>query len=213
LDFIKNKKKIKLKKNKENIISLAKKYTKNGFYIDFPQDIFNSLNLDEAVQIRDDENISRMFKLPKSEIIFFEWLRENDSHVWRDLWSGDEIVKEPYIVSNFLLPALVGESSNGFPICDLETCDNFFFVPDHLADQESKVFLDVAKNKLAEKTQMTIKELLVLEISLLAIDIWHFAYKYKLDLAECKDNVAKLVGDNALVHLKEAEHLSPFVSF
>jgi len=199
--------------NNRDIISLVKKFTKNDFYIDFPQDIFNSLNLDEAVQIRDDENLARMFKLPISEITFFDWLKENDPHVWRDLWAGDEIVKEPYIVSNYLLPAIVGESSNGFPICDLETQDNYYFVPDHLADQESKVFLDVAKNKLAEKTQMTHKELLVLEISISAIDIWHFAHKYKFNIAECKETVANLVGDNALVHLKEAEHLSPFVSF
>jgi hypothetical protein len=52
---------------------------------------------------------------------------------------------------------------------------------------------------------------LALEISMGAIDIWHFAYKHKIDLTQAKKAVSDMVDDGVLVHLTESEHLIPFL--
>jgi hypothetical protein len=149
--------------------------------------------------------------LPEKEIIFFEWLKINDTPVWNDLWN-DELL-EPYIVSLIFLPVLIKRGYRGFPICDLIENDNYYFTPQHLADKESEIFSESAKTIYLNKGKMTIPQLLAMEISLDPIDIWHFAYKHQISVAECKKAVLDLVNDEVLVHLKDASHLSTFIDF
>lgn len=180
-------------------------------YYDFSEKFLDELTVDEGQYIHDISQDVQMFKLPEKEIKFFDWLKEKDPKVWNDLWGV--IDEKPYLVSTLFLPVIKSDPTRGFPICDLLDEDNYFFAEQHVTDEESKVFIDVAKRKLESRKRMTIEELLMLEISTGPIDIWHFAYKFNLELDDCKVAVENLKNDEALVHLKDAEHLVPFIEF
>lgn len=195
--------------NKE-LLKEIEKFEQEKYY-DFSNEFLKSISIDEAEFIKSNSRTIQMFKLPKSEIEFFEWLKKNDKKVWDDLWGV--IDEEPYLVSLTFLPVVLDDSGRGFPICDLMDNDNYFFTPDHVTDEESKVFIDVAKLKLESRKRMTLKELLILEISTAPIDIWHFSYKYNFKILDVKNQIESLKSDEALVHLKEAEHLVPFIDF
>jgi hypothetical protein len=93
----------------------------------------------------------------------------------------------------------------------LQSTDNYYFCPEHLVDEESKIIVDVAQKLLLKNKKLTIPQLLALEISINPIDIWHFAYRHKKTLTQAKDAVDELVEDGALIHLREFEHLVPFI--
>jgi hypothetical protein len=172
-----------------------------------------------------------MIRLPEAEIDFFEWVKTNDYAVWNDIWNdlyieeNDEVAAEtnshseyvaadvPYLVSIDLLPLLLNKDGRGFPICDLQTTDNYFFTMDNMVDEESKLLIEAVRELFWKNEQMTVGQMLALEISLEPIDIWHFAYKYKLDINTAKSAVKTLVDDNVLVHLCEAEYVAPFIHF
>lgn len=193
------------------IEDLKKKLNDDGI-LELSNEEFYSLDKEVAKRLSD-ENLIDLVHLPPYEIDFFEWLRKCDKEIWDDLWASDDLLDKPYVISTLFLPMMIEDKERGFPICDLLNKDNYFFTPKHMVDEESKVFIEVAERKFESRTRMTHMELLAFEISLGPIDIWHFSYKYKLDLNDCKNAVHKLVDDNALVHLKEAEHLAPFIEF
>jgi len=199
-------------KNKD-LDKIIKNSTISENKLEFQENDFAKFSYENAQYI--DENTGKrfLFKLPNSEIQFFDWLREVDPLVWNDLWKSDDLNESPYYVSTIFLPLIIENKDRGFPICDLRTVDNYYFTIDHMVDEESKVFMDVSKAKLENRSRMTTTELLSLEISIAPIDIWHFAYKFKLDLNQCKEAVHSLSKDNALVHLREAEHIAPFIKF
>lgn len=149
-----------------------------------------------------------MFKLNPDEIHFFEWLKLNDLEVWNDLWEGAE--NPDYLVSIDFLPYLI-KYKTGFPICDLINNDNYYFVPIHLKNKEMEFLSDSLKTRLRNKETLTPAQLLLIEISLHPIDIWHFAYKYNLLIKTAKDAVQQLVDDEAIVHFKDSEHLANFI--
>ncbi len=193
--------------------TIIKESLNQASYLDLSPEVYDKLTVDDAFYINEITDNSILFKLPESEIVFFEWLKEIEPLVWQDLWRNDDISEIPYLVSTSFLPVIIENKDRGFPICDLRSVDNYFFSKDHMVDEESKVFFDVSKEKLKNRARMTIPELLALEISVAPIDIWHFAYKFKLDLNKCKEAVHQLSQDNALVHFKDAEYLAPFINF
>lgn len=154
---------------------------------------------------------TKMFKLPQKEIDFFEWLKLEEPQIWKDLWS-DELTP-PYYVSLNFLPLIIKNGYRGFPICDLLNNDNYYFVPAHLADRESEIFADSSKTRFINRQALTVPQLLAMEISLDPIDIWHFAYKHKIEISEAKKAVKSLVDDELLVHLTDSEYLSVFINF
>ncbi len=178
-------------------------------YISFPQELFDSFNEEIAKAIVVEMKHNALIKLPQYEIEFYEWLKENDRSVWDDLWSCE--LHEPYIVSCIFLPNLVERDGRGFPICDLEHNDNYFFNEKHMTDEESKVYIETSRNRFQDRQKLTVPQLLALEISVGPIDIWHFAYKYKISIAQAKAAVEELKDDFALVHLTNAEHLAKFM--
>lgn len=182
-------------------------------HLEIEEEIFDKLTIEDAKYIDEKTHKRILFRLPEKEIKFFEWLKEQEPLVWNDLWKNDDISEYPYLVSTIFLPVIIENKDRGFPICDLRTVDNYYFSLDHMVDEESKVFIDVAKAKLKERARMTTTELLSLEISLGDIDIWHFAYKFSLPIKQCKEAVHQLSRDYALVHLKEAEYIAPFIKF
>lgn len=194
---------------KQEILDTITDFIQDDKFYEFSDEFLKKITIDEAEFISESSKKIQMFKLPQSEIDFFLWLKENDPKVWNDLWGNLE--ETPYLVSNIFLPIIKDNSGRGFPICDLLDEDNYYFTESHVVDEESKVFIDVAKRKLDKSKRMTTEELLMLEISAGPIDIWHFAYKFKLDLDTCKKAVETLKEDGALVHLTDSEHLAPFI--
>ncbi|GAB1372009.1 hypothetical protein MASR1M45_20710 [Candidatus Kapaibacterium sp.] len=197
-----------------NEIDFNKWYQSNlpvNHILEIPDFIYDEIEQSQAQFLADFYSNDTLFRLPGKEVIFFEWLKENDIDVWTDLWNDE--LNSPYIISLSFLPLLKRNGYRGFPICDLVTQTNYYFTPAHLADKESELFVESAKTIFMNKQPMTLPQLLAMEISLEPIDIWHFAYKHNVSIADAKKAVHDLVNDELLVHLKDAEHLSTFLDF
>jgi hypothetical protein len=179
--------------------------------IEVPEYLFDELTKEQAQFIVNYFNKTALIKLPKYEIDFFEWLKKNDNAVWDDLWKTEG--ETPYVVSISFLPMLIKEEKRGFPICDLIDCNNYYFTQDHMTDEESKVYIETSRHRYENNKSLTLPQVLALEISTKPIDIWHFAYKHGLEVETAKEAAHELVEDNALVHLKDAEHVAKFIDF
>lgn len=194
----------------KKLIDIINNQSAQSHFIELSDEIFLSLTNDVASELADKYGSSILMKLPSREIRFFEWLHENDKEIWDDLWGNTD--EEPYIVGISFLPVLL-DKMRGYPICDLMNNENYFFTSAHIVDKESEILLESAKTRFLNKEDLSVAQLLILQISISPTDIWHFAYNYRIDLNEAKQAVEELVQDNALVHLKEAEHLAPFINF
>lgn len=173
-----------------------------------PEEIFDKLNTENAKFICNSFNNNRMLKLPKREIEFFEWLKINDPKVWEDIWY--EVTEEPYIVGIGLLPQLI-DKLTGFPICELQFEDNYYFTAKHIVNKEAHLFVESIKTRFLDNQELTLQQLLLLQISSQPTDIWHFAYHFNQDLQKSKLAIKTLVQDKMLIHLTNAEHLTTFV--
>lgn len=191
------------------IIDTIKKRIADNGYIYFTEQELSVLDLETLVAITNIFSGKELCLLPKSEIAFFEWLKVNAHDVWKDIW-GDEA---DYLISIDLLHTVLDTNGRGFPICDLQSVDNYFFTIENMPNEEAKIAIDVARERFMQKEEMTPAQMLALEISLSPIDIWHFAYKHNIPLAEAKHAVQELVDDEALVHLTKAEYITPFINF
>lgn len=183
--------------------------TKN--HLVFPTEIFNQISADQAKMLAKELGHAHLMKLPEYEIRFFEWLKEKDPAIWDDLWN--EPAEEPYIVGFSFLPLLVEKDGRGFPICDLVENENYYFSLSHMVDEESKMMVESSRERFRAKKAVTAAQLLTLEISVGPIDIWHFAFKHRIELSDAKDAVAQLVEDKVLVHLTDAAHIANFIEF
>lgn len=192
----------------EQIIDFFAKLVNDEGVLTIPEDVFLKMEKDYGTLLKQEFNHSRLFRLPEFEIEFFHWLKEKDTLVWNDLWKDEE---DPYVVSIEFLPRLLEKDGRGFPICDLQTIDNYYFAPQLMVDAESDVMVEAAKTRFVERKGLTPSQLLALEIHYGGIDIWHFAYKHEIELQEAKKAVASLVEDQVLVHLTDAEHLAPIL--
>jgi hypothetical protein len=179
-------------------------------YISFPEELLSTISAEQAQLVAGHFASNTLMLLPEKERTFFEWLKTEDAEVWNDLWGADELGIEPYVVAIGFLPQLL-ETNRGFPICDLLTCDNYYFTQLHLITEESKLMLESVKERFMSKQKLTPAQLLTLEISISPIDIWRFAYNYKISLEEAKNAVKTLVEDKVLIHLSKAEHLANFI--
>jgi hypothetical protein len=192
------------------LINICNEVAGKDGYVILSQEQFDDITIEQSRLISAKYGRNTLIRLPDREIQFFEWLRKEDSEIWNDLWGTEEV--EPYIVGISFLPLLL-DRSRGFPICDLEKNDNFYFTNDHMVDEESKIFLDTARERFQNRESLTIAQLLTLEISLAPIDIWHFSFNHNISLKTAKQAVSQLVDDRVLVHLKEAGHIAGFVKF
>lgn len=181
-------------------------------YVQLPEEFFQHGTEEQAEKLAQIFKSNTLIKLPQKEVKFFEWLKINDNKVWKDLWGedDDEVV---YLVGISFIKRLLYRQGRGYPICDLLNCDNYYFTEHHIQDEESKVHVEAATERFRNKKDLSIEQLLALEISIGSIDIWHFAYKHSIELDRAKEAVDILVKDDALVHLKDSEHLVPFIDF
>jgi hypothetical protein len=178
-------------------------------FVELDRETFEELSGEQAAMLADVYGHSTLMKLPPAEIEFFEWLRREDPEIWDDLWDTEG--EQPYIVGIGLLPALMKDNGRGFPICDLRENDNYYFAPQHLAGKEAGIFIESVKDRFSSKKPLSISQLLALEISYEAIDIWRFAYKHGIDLRAAKQAIEGLIDEKIIIHLTETEHIANFV--
>lgn len=177
-------------------------------FIDLDNDIYKCIDADAAGAIAREFGNSATVLIPEKELRFFEHLRSADEAVWHDLWadSGETV----YRVGAAYMPLLI-EPRRGFPICDLVSCDNYYFTKEHLIGEESMVMLETARNQFHARKPLSLAQWLVLEVSTDPIDIWRFAYLFNISVQVGKNVVSRLVEDNAIIHLTDSGHLAPFV--
>lgn len=204
-----SKPKAKARPDDLEILEFFRKLADGKEHLEMPDEIFQKMDPAHGVIARDLLDKPRMFKLPQSEIMFFEWLRKKDNAVWADLWDeGDP----DYLVSMDFLPLILESDGRGYPICDLMDNENYYFMETHLVGEEGKVMMDTSRQLFIDGKPLTLAQLLALEISIAPIDIWHFAYKHGMDIEKSKEAARQLADEGTLVHLTEAEHLAPFIN-
>lgn len=177
----------------------------------FEEDIFSTLTVDDAKYIISQVGTAHLIRLPKKEQMFFEWLKEHHPLVWNDLWGNDE-EEYLYTVGLEFLPLMM-DPVRGFPICDLLTLENYFFVPDHLVGEEISFYLEAVKERYLKQETVTVAQLLVLEISMAPIDAWRFSYHHRIEFERVVKAIQDLKEEGMLLHLGKAEDLADFVSF
>lgn len=190
------------------IIENKKKQYADDGYIQFSDSEISKLS---KTSIEDIEKAFKGFgllKLPPKEIEFFKWLKENDEPVWNDLWDSDD---EPYKISIEFLHHFIG-GENGFPICDLENEDNYWFSVKHIKPKGKQNFESI-NMKLKTRQKLTFEELLLYEIVQNSIDIWHFCYRYDIAIDKAKAIVAEMQKNDILVHLVDREDLLKYIDF
>jgi hypothetical protein len=174
--------------------------------ISFDSEILSSLSKEDAKQIIAHIGSTQLMRLPEKEIVFFEWLKEYHPIVWNDLWGNDDD-EYRYTVGLEFLPLML-DPVRGFPICDLLTHDNYYFVADHLIGEEISFYLDAVKQE-----SVTVAQLFVHEISMAPIDVWRFSYHHRIELDRVMKAVNDLKEEGMLLHLQKAEDLADFVTF
>jgi len=196
----------------QEIINFAKNELQNKEWVVFDESIFESLTPQQAMEVVRNLDPNALMMLSEREIEFFEWIKEVDPAIWDDLWGDDSI--PPYVVSVSFLPLLVYQSNaNGFPICDLIHNDNYYFNIAMMNADHSREVLESARARFEANQKLDIHQLLALEIAFNGIDIWHFAYKYGLDVQTAKLAADVLIKDKALNHYKKYDEVSNFLDF
>lgn len=178
-------------------------------YIAFSDAELADLTPQDAQDVQHEFGSRALMMLPTHEIAFYEWLRQADPAVWKDLWGDEE--QAPYLVSLSYLSDFAGGTGKGaFLICDLQTQDNYFFTPDMLLEKESTAFVNAVRERFLGGETLTVEQALTVEISAGPVDIWHFAYLRGIELDRAKRAVASLVDDRIIVHVRSADHLSTY---
>lgn len=197
-------------KDLEDILAKCTATAKAGCIIEFSAEDLAALNRETAQHLVGALGSSALMRLPEKEIRFFEWLREHDEPVWRDLWG--EASDALYVVGIAFLPLLL-DNVRGFPICDLLSNDNYYFAPIHILGGEAEYYIAAVKERFLAKEKLTPAQLLALEISLAPIDVWHFGYHRGILPDAAKLAAEHLVADGILAHFRTAEELANFVEF
>ena len=181
-----------------------------GRPLEFPPETLAALDRDSAAGLANALGGAALMRLPEKEIRFFEWLREHDESVWRDLW-GDA-PDAPYVVGVSFLPLLL-DPVRGFPICDLLDNDNYYFTPVHILGGDAEHYVAAVKERFLAKQRLTHAQLLALEISLAPIDVWRFGYHHGISPEAAKKAADTLAADSIIVHFRTAGELANFVEF
>lgn len=188
------------------LIAFFENEINKGIPIEFPE--FLELDALQAVKIADLFASKALIKLPKREIDFFEWLKVHDFQVWEDLWGGEE--DEPYVVGISFLPILA-DKLRGFPICDLVSSDNYYFTEECIIEEEAKLFRDSSQERFINGNKLTLEQAFIVEVCAEPIDIWRFAYRYKVDINKTKAMVEKMAEEKLILHVRDRNQLAGLI--
>lgn len=162
--------------------------------VTIPEEMIARLTREQAEEIVARYGSRTLLTLPESERRFFVWLRENDPSVWQDLWGDDE----DYLVSIGFLPELLPKR-RGFLICDLVEQQNFFFTQDSITPEDGRIFLDAALDIVHSNGTLAMEQAFVIEAWRAPIDLWRFAYNYRVPLDQVKKMVLWLIAEGILL--------------
>ena len=162
--------------------------------VTIPEELIARLTRGQADELVARYGATTLMKLPASEVRFFSWLRENDPTVWADLWGDDE----EYLVSIAYLPELLPKR-RGFLICDLAEQQNYFFTEQSITPEDGKVYLDAALDIVHDNGRLAMEQAFVIEAWRAPIDVWRFAYNYRVPLADVKNMVLWLIAEGILL--------------
>lgn len=196
--------------NDVELLQWVRQHEQNGV-IEFPEEMVRVLSVAQLDLLAREFGPTMFVRLPASDIRFFEWLKRADPEVWNDLWS-DDIQPLPYLVGIGLLPDIM-KSNRGFPICDLLNVPNFYFTHKHVRGEEARPYIEALRLRLENGDELDIPELFMLELTQEPIDIWRFAYLYRVPLERVKQAVMQLVADDLLVYTPTREDLSGYLDF
>lgn len=192
--------------NITKLITLKEKQLRDQNYIEFSNEEFAALKLDEVQLIVDNFHGRALMQIPQTEIKFFQWLQKNDPSVWDDIWKDEENL---YLVSIDLLPQFI-EGGNRFPICDLIDQPNYWFNARHIKPKGLMVLEDIL-TKLEMSQKLNLEEAFLLELSIMPTDIWHFCYTRNVSINVLKDIVEDLVYNGLIVHLPDRDDLVKYI--
>lgn len=177
-------------------------------YISFSKSELLSLSAEQTRHLIDYFHGYTMMRLPESEQVFFEWLKENDARVWDDLWGTEE---DLYLTSVDLLGNFTGETG-GFPICDLLEIPNYWFTKDHIKSKGMEALQEILT--LAEAgADLSAEQQFLLQVSGQNTDIWHFCFMFDVPVAEMKKAIEDMVYKGWIVHLPDREDLVKYIEF
>ncbi len=146
-----------------------------------------------------------LMHLSSRERKFFDWVKEEDPDVWTDLWGDDE---EMLVTLAFLNN--LRKHGNGFPICELETTDNYYFTQRHIKPDGVDALHGIL-DKVQKGSELSVAEALMFELLSNPIDIWHFCYKYGIPLSKGKATVAEMQSHDWLIHLTAREDIMKYI--
>jgi hypothetical protein len=186
--------------------------------VEIPDEIFWTIGREQAKELAETFGMSIFLRLPPSERAFFEWLRRAEPLVWEDVWAMDIPDSVPgaendrYIVGIGLLEEMITEA-RGFPICDLTTQPNFFFSIKNFNAEEIKPLVDAVMQRMENNVEMSVKEILVMEIRRAPIDVWRFAHLYNVPVEQVKAAALDLVDDGLMRRAETREEMSDFLEW
>ncbi len=186
--------------------------TQQGDFVRMSDEMMAAMTVEQAREVIKQFGANTLLLLPSAEIRFFEWLKERAPEVWNDLWQEDEVGNQAYVVALAHLEDLLPQG-RGFPICDLQNQPNFYFTYKHILHEEAKPYVDAVLQKLEDGKQLSLAETFVLEIREKPLDIWRFAYNYKLDPEQAKAIVYELVEGGILQYTPSKDELSEYHVF
>jgi len=209
-DFITKRKRImgtaKQKTYISKLIESKEKMLESGNCFQFSIDELSKLDKIKAKQFEEHFHGRAMMKLPEDEILFFEWLKENDQSVWNDLWGDGD---QTYCISIDFLHHFI-KFSNGFPICDLVDVDNYWFTGRHIKPKGLEKMEDIGV-KVNEGHTLSFEEAFLVEIFRGSIDLWHFCYRYKVPVKMAKERIDDMHRDDLIVHLTDRDDLVKYL--
>ncbi|MFC2088957.1 hypothetical protein ACFLSX_05085 [Calditrichota bacterium] len=191
-----------------DLIETKRKQLSELGFIQFNQSELEKLDSRQMNKIEQTFQGHGVMKLPEQEIQFFVWVKQHDQDVWNDLWDTDD---EPYLVSIEFLHHFSSDG-NGFPICDLENVENFWFSQKHIKPN-GKLKFEIINNKIENNEKLNLEELLLYEIVQNPIDIWHFSHRYKVPLDKVKAKILEMNSNDVLVHLPNRDDLLKYIDF
>ncbi len=198
-------------------------------FVNFPREMMANITPEQAKSVASEFGANVLMRLPEHDVHFFDWLRVHAPDVWDDLWSDNTDTEaspmphdqknndisrthDPYFVGIALLPDLLQED-RGFPICDLVTQPNFYFSIKNFNAEESLPFVDASLGRVEAQQELSLTQILTLEIRRAPIDIWRFAYLYRISVEEAKKTAMQLVEDGLLRYAATREGMSDFLEF
>jgi hypothetical protein len=192
--------------NIKHLIEQKEQQLHSQQFITFTDSELSDLRPDHADAIINRFHGGTLMRIPDKEIRFFDWLKQEDTDVWNDLWEDEENM---YLVSIDLLSQFF-EGSSGFPICDLVDQPNYWFNARHIKPKGQEQ-LEIIIEKLEGREQLSLAETFLFQLSTVPTDIWHFCYQNNISVKKLKDVVEDMVYEGWLVHLTDREDLVKYI--